>query len=133
MIAAQLTRRWLILAAPIGLALVWLVFVTLFEWLGPADATLCMFRNVTGWPCPTCGTTRAALAVIDGRPFDAVAHNPLVTLGATACIVWLVFSHGRRRPQRRVDRRWRAALWTIAGVLVVANWGYLIVRQGTSS
>jgi hypothetical protein len=48
----------------------------------------CPFRTLTGIPCPTCGGTRASLALLDGRLIDALRLNPLVTAG------WLVFVGG---------------------------------------
>ena len=54
---------------------VWAALVGLFVVvkLAGIDVTLCMFRNATGLPCPACGSTRAALAVADGR--DSVADG----------------------------------------------------------
>jgi hypothetical protein len=44
----------------------------------------CPFRVVTGVPCLTCGTTRAAVALLHGRPFEALAANLLAALGGAA-------------------------------------------------
>ena len=45
---------------------------------------LCPLRTLTGLPCPTCGATRAAEAMLGGHVLDAVLYNPLVTLAALA-------------------------------------------------
>jgi len=42
----------------------------------------CAFRQLTGVPCPTCGTTHAAVALLEGRPLAAFAANPLAALAA---------------------------------------------------
>jgi hypothetical protein len=47
----------------------------------------CLLRSLTGIPCPTCGATRGALALLDGRLLEALALNPLVTAGAVAFLV----------------------------------------------
>jgi len=55
--------------------------------VAPALARLlpaCVFHAVTGLPCPGCGTTRAALALLAGDPFAALGFNPLATLAAFA-------------------------------------------------
>ena len=42
--------------------------------LGPS---LCMFRNITGLPCPFCGTTRSVGNILLGNFNDALNLNPL--------------------------------------------------------
>jgi len=47
----------------------------------PVDApapSLCLLKNTTGVPCPTCGSTRAVKAVSRGAIGEAFGHNPLV-------------------------------------------------------
>jgi hypothetical protein len=38
---------------------------------------LCPLANLTGWPCPSCGLTRAALALLRGDVAGALALHPL--------------------------------------------------------
>ncbi len=44
----------------------------------------CLFREVTGIPCPSCGATRGILALMDGRVVDGLTYNPLITAGFAA-------------------------------------------------
>lgn len=39
--------------------------------------TLCMFRNITGLPCPFCGTTRSIGHILIGDFESALRLNPL--------------------------------------------------------
>ena len=39
--------------------------------------TLCMFRNITGLPCPFCGTTRSIGNILIGNFESALRLNPL--------------------------------------------------------
>ena len=39
--------------------------------------TLCMFRNITGLPCPFCGTTRSIGHILIGNFESALRLNPL--------------------------------------------------------
>ena len=39
---------------------------------------LCVFRNVTGLPCPGCGLTRAFLSLIQGRWSDSLRFHPFL-------------------------------------------------------
>jgi hypothetical protein len=54
----------------------------------------CMFRNVTGIPCPSCGTTHSVISIINGHFMDAAAENPLGFLVALMLILfpgWIIF------------------------------------------
>ena len=37
---------------------------------------LCPLRLCTGFQCPTCGSTRSLLALLSGRPLQAIGFNP---------------------------------------------------------
>lgn len=39
--------------------------------------TICLFKNITGMPCPSCGMTRAFLFLGHGQIAKATALNPL--------------------------------------------------------
>ena len=38
---------------------------------------LCLFKSVSGVPCPSCGTTRAVLCLLNGQWMEAIYINPL--------------------------------------------------------
>jgi len=40
----------------------------------------CVFRGLTGIPCPTCGSTRSLVHLSHGEILSALAMNPLTTL-----------------------------------------------------
>lgn len=79
----------------------------------------CIFLNVTGVPCPTCGATRtfAALAQLD--LLSAFKFNPLLAAGAVllalAPFAWKRISTVNPRS------------WLILGGLVLLNWAYLCI------
>ena len=90
----------------------------------------CTFRKLTGVPCPTCGTTRSALAMLDLDLISAFQVNPLATLvgaafiaGGAAAFIWLVCRWPMPSPGFEWIRWWTAA---IVGIVAV-NWVYLIV------
>jgi len=92
--------------------------------------TLCVFKGLTGLPCPTCGSTRAL-----GRLFaldfaGALAMNPFTTLVAVLVAGWAVADLAllprRRALGLEVPKRLGFALRVGALVLVLANWVYLI-------
>lgn len=75
-------------------------------------ATLCPFRALTGWPCPVCGSTTAAVAIGHGDLWGAVRANPMTLLGGVAvvCAPAGIADWWQRRPHA-----WRA----VAAALVV--------------
>ncbi len=127
-------RRWPEVGfAPVAVGIVWAALVVVFVLVKPAgtEATLCLFRNATGLPCPTCGSTRAALAVADGRLVDAVVLNPLMTVAILVGVVWLTFHVGfARRIELDLTRPARGLAWGTMALLLAANWVWVIARQG---
>ncbi len=125
------TTRWPVVGAwPLVLGIVWTVLVGVFVLLKPAgsEATLCVFRNVTGVPCPTCGSSRAALAVVQGRPLEAIVFNPFVTVAGALAIAWGTVRVGfGRRIEIDLASRQRRLVWVVIGALLGANWVYVIL------
>jgi hypothetical protein len=121
----QLAMLWG--AAAISAIVLRPLWIAVAPWLRP-----CAFRRLTGVPCPTCGTTRVALAVLDADLAAAFAVNPLAAAtglaffaGGALALVWAL-AHGRVPVlQRPVPRWWRLAL--VAVILI--NWTYLIVTD----
>jgi len=92
--------------------------------------TLCVFKGLTGLPCPTCGSTRVL-----GRLFaldfaGALAMNPFTTLVTVLVAAWavadLALLPSRRALDLDVPKRLGFALRVGALVLFLANWVYLI-------
>jgi len=90
----------------------------------------CPFRVLTGVPCLSCGTTRAAVALLHGRPLEALAANPLAalagaafTLGGLAAPLWVA----ARFPVP--DLGAPLATWVKVTIVValLANWAWVIL------
>jgi len=113
------------------LVALWLAFVVLTLYLertSGIDVNLCLFKRLTGLPCPTCGSTRAAEALLlEGRPLRAFLFNPLVgvavALGVAAAVGRVVFG---RTLRLNLTRRQMTAAAILLVALVVVNWIYLI-------
>ena len=118
-----------------GLGLLWggvaLALVALGPLAGRVAANLpdCFFRSVTGFPCPTCGGTRAALALARLDVPAAFLANPLVSLSLLLLVGGGAVAGALALAGRGVREPARFPVWARAGLVVVlaANWFFLIV------
>ena len=109
-----------------GLIVAWLVppsFVPL--------APKCPFKHITGYPCMTCGGTRAAECFVHGRPTDALRLNPAVTAGLAVLVPYLVYAWTTvllrtRRVRVSLHPPWSHLLRFGILAVVLLNWIYLV-------
>ena len=93
--------------------------------------TVCLLKGLTGFPCPTCGSTRAVGRLAHLDLAGALAMNPLTTLAAALVALWAVADFGLLTRGRGLDLEvgrplGRLVRW-LALVAVAANWLYLVV------
>lgn len=92
--------------------------------------TLCLFRAVTGVPCPTCGSTRATLALASGQLSLAFRYNPLISaawLLLPAALLGAVAFRARWHSVSPAMRRWAVRGAVVALVVGgLANWIYVL-------
>jgi hypothetical protein len=92
-----------------------------------AHIGICPLRRLTGIPCPTCGTTRAVLALLRGDWSAAFTSNPLASglalaAGLYAVIAAALFLVKGKIPVLQCTRRgWMLILGT-GLLLAVLNW-----------
>lgn len=99
------------------------------------QVSLCMFHNVTGIPCPSCGTTRGMMQLIHGQFTEALRMNALCYVQAFFLLILPVLLvidlignkrtllYAYNRAIQIINRPWIAF---ILGVLLLVNWIYLI-------
>lgn len=55
--------------------------------------SVCIFKNVTGIPCPACGSTRSVVSFLQGDLYEAIQGNPvgifLLLFGAVS-LLWII-------------------------------------------
>jgi hypothetical protein len=117
----------------IGVVALWGLLVLATVLLSRAtqqDVVVCMFRNATGVPCPTCGLTRATESMIHGRVITAIMLNPLAVAVGTISIL-VVMGRMLLGIQPRIDftPTSRKVAWLVGVLLVLINWGYVIWHE----
>lgn len=97
----------------------------------------CLFKALTGLPCPACGSTRSLLALLRGDWAGALALNPigLVLLAVmTALPLWTAVDMWRgtssyyllyNKGEQLLRRPWVFALFA---AVVLANWIWNITK-----
>ncbi len=102
-----------------------------------ASGSVCLFRNVTGIPCPSCGSTHAVLKLMHMDWMGALQDNPLGFVLAAALLVlpvWLLYDLVRKKSSfyhfytlsEAFVRRRAVAIPLVA--LVLANWLWNIYK-----
>jgi hypothetical protein len=92
---------------------------------------LCLVKRLTGYPCPTCGSTRGTLSLLHGHIIRAWLYNPLLfsVLGLFAAVtaVRVCFARGIKISLTKQER---VLTWTLIILLFFINWAYVIVYIG---
>ena len=92
----------------------------------------CMFRELTGYPCMSCGMTRAFRYMAHAQPATAWRYSPLGCAVFVVALLWASYSAlvlCARLPVLRVEltRSWESrALRLFLLSLVVANWIWIV-------
>ena len=92
-----------------------------------SDLDTCLFHRLTGYSCPTCGTTRGLLAVAHGAWKEALAWNPLTMVGAMIAIMAIA---GRVITAKTLEFQFtpleKRILVALGLVILGLNWAWLI-------
>jgi Protein of unknown function (DUF2752) len=92
----------------------------------------CYFKKLTGYPCLTCGSTRAIRKLVVLRVRTAFWSNPLLTLWliwSALYFFWAALVAVFKFPTPRViyeSKNERRAMAAIFVTLMIVNWIYLI-------
>jgi len=92
--------------------------------------TVCVFKFATGWPCATCGSTRALARLFHADLAGAWGMNPLAATGMMALLPWgaadlALLARGRALRLELGPAAARAARVAVVAA-VAANWAYLV-------
>ena len=93
----------------------------------------CVFHSLTGFPCVTCGATRAAIQFLHGHFSAAVVFNPLAFAAFCGLIIFDLYALAvltTRAPRLRFvhfSRAEKNLARAIAILLLAGNWLYLLI------
>lgn len=90
----------------------------------------CVFKNVSGRPCPFCHGTSALHNFAHGRFGQAFLDNPLVSLLVLLGLLLFIETTMGRLARKSPDRmpRLPQKVWIVLGlILLLANWLYLLL------
>ena len=99
---------------------------------------VCIIKNITGFPCPSCGTTRAVQLLLRGNVLASLQMNPFGILVALIMIIapfWIVLDlilkketlyKSYKKTEKTIQIKWLAALLIL---LVMLNWIWNIYKN----
>ena len=98
---------------------------------------LCLFKRVTGIPCPSCGSTRSVLSMLNGDFMAAIRWNPfgiLLTMLLLLAPFWILYDlvlhndslfRAYNRSELLLKKKWIALPLIL---LVLMNWIWNITK-----
>ena len=125
----NIARFYLLLSALFVAGGIWLLYNIM---VADNTVSVCMFKNLTGWECPACGTTRSLSFILHGHWMDALRQNPLGYIVAPALIIipfWMLADLLRKQPTlfttlQKAERRIKQQplLLMLGALLIILNW-----------
>ncbi|MCL5029672.1 MAG: DUF2752 domain-containing protein [Bacteroidetes bacterium] len=101
-------------------------------------ADFCLFKTVTHIPCPSCGTTRALVLLVNGQIQKSILTNPFGMLAALALVIiplWIILDIIRNKEsflkyyklteQIIIKNKW---ISITAVTIVLLNWIWNIAK-----
>ncbi|MGA7159813.1 MAG: DUF2752 domain-containing protein [Bacteroidota bacterium] len=100
--------------------------------------SVCLFKEITGLPCPSCGTTRSLLLLMSGRLHESLMMNPFGIVLALALVIvplWIMIdtfgrSHSFYRRYAQIEHllTHNKLLAAFAVAVVMLNWFWNISK-----
>ncbi len=114
----------------------WIVFQGSSH-ISKTESSVCLIKNVSGIPCPSCGTTRSIMAISNGDFREALMINPLGFLMLLIMIivpVWILIDLTSRKRSLHTfyvntEEKIRQPMLAIPlTILVALNWIWNITK-----
>lgn len=93
----------------------------------------CLFKNLTGMPCPSCGSTRATRLLFHGEAAESVRLNPFGIISNFVILISLVWMirdilKGKESFLPFLKKPWKKEIMLALFFIVSANWIWNIVK-----
>jgi hypothetical protein len=127
------------LTAGLFVATGWLWFLWMLNSGANSGPSICFFRNITGLPCPSCGSTTSLKMIAAGDWQQAFFINPLgyiIGIGMLVLPSWMLFDLITQRNSaqqaflafdRKVKRRPLILLFILLPVML--NWIWNLIKM----
>ena len=124
------------LACAVGSTWLWIQSASLLPAL-TGDNSTCLTKSISGVPCPSCGTTRSIVELMDGHFITSLQWNPMgiiVLLIMVTSPIWIFFDllfkkESFLRFYGRVENQLKSKWIAIPAIgLVVINWIWNICK-----
>ena len=82
---------FVLLACSIGY--MWLYYHISSSFIENRSSEVCLLKSVTGVPCPSCGSTRSVVSLLEGDFSEALSLNPIgyiLAIGLFILPIWIV-------------------------------------------
>jgi hypothetical protein len=94
----------------------------------------CMFRSITGVPCPGCGMGKASVLISQGDFWGAFLMNPLAipfALAAISAIIWLTIDLIRKKESflPLMTRRLKWPYFLVLLLIIGGVWVWNIMKD----
>ena len=119
------------------LGYLWVFFVTTKHKHSINSTKMCIIKSATDVPCPSCGTSRSVVSLINADFFQALKLNPIGYLVATIMVVsplWILFDFVKKSNTLlsfyiKTESYFKKPSIAIAAVsLIFLNWAWNIVK-----
>ena len=115
---------------------VWITYLHI-QGFNNSQPSVCMIKSTTGIPCPSCGTSRSVMLIMEGNYLGALKINPmgfLISFMLLVCPVWVFVDVVMKRSSflrfyHTMESIIRIKWVTILMItLVAANWIWNIMK-----
>lgn len=95
--------------------------------------SFCLFHSITGLPCPSCGMTRAFIAIGNGDLISAISFNPAsILVYITTCVGLVLALLQVATGKKYIGRLWtkvKRKVFPIALAVMTVAWSYNLFRN----
>lgn len=97
------------------------------------SASVCLFKNLTGYPCPGCGSTRGTILLFKGHFMESILLNPvalIINVLAIIAIVMIVRDLWLNKTDFNtlITRKIHPVILAIIVILTLLNWMWNISK-----